>query len=48
MSFFSLEILKEKPTKFIGIMSHLKLSKNYVSKTKKIEKQTKIAIHMDL
>jgi hypothetical protein len=28
MSFFDLEVLKEKPTKFKGIMPHLKLSKN--------------------
>jgi len=27
MSFFNLEILKGKPTKFIGIMPHLKLFK---------------------
>jgi hypothetical protein len=48
MSFFSLEVLKEKPTKFIGIMPHLKLSKKYVFRTKKIEKQTKVATHMNL
>jgi hypothetical protein len=40
MSFFNLDVLKGKPTKSIGIMPHLKLTKN--------EKQTKIAIHMDL
>jgi hypothetical protein len=28
MSFLKLEFLKRKPTKSIGIMSHLKLSKN--------------------
>jgi hypothetical protein len=28
MSFFNLEVLKGKPTKFIRIMPHLKLSKN--------------------
>jgi hypothetical protein len=28
MSFLSLEVLKGKPTKSIGIMPHLKLSKN--------------------
>jgi len=48
MSFFNLEVLKEKPTKFIGIMPHLNLSKKNVFKTKKFEKQTKIATHMDL
>jgi hypothetical protein len=40
MSFFNLEVLKEKPTKFIRIMPHLKLSKKNVFRTK-IEKQTK-------
>jgi hypothetical protein len=34
MSFFNLEILKEKPTKSKGIMPHLKLSKTYVFGTK--------------
>jgi len=28
MSFFNLEVLKGKPIKSIGIMPHLKLSKN--------------------
>jgi len=28
MSIFDLEILKEKPIKFKGIMPHLKISKN--------------------
>jgi hypothetical protein len=48
MSFFNLEVLKEKPTKFIGIMPHLKLSKKYAFKTNFFENQTKIATHMDL
>jgi hypothetical protein len=47
MSFFYLEVLKEKLIKSKGIMPHLKLSKNmfWVSF---LEKQTKIATHMDL
>jgi hypothetical protein len=28
MSFFDLEVLKEKPIRFKGIMPHLKLSRN--------------------
>jgi len=28
MSFFNLEVEKEKPTKFIGIMPHLKVLEN--------------------
>ncbi len=47
MSFNNLEVLKGKPTKSIKIMPHLKLSKNIFC-DKKIEKQIKIAIHMDL
>jgi hypothetical protein len=39
MSFFDLEVLKEKPLKSKGIM--LKLSKTYVF-------ETKIVIHMNL
>jgi hypothetical protein len=42
-----LEVLKEKPIKSKGIMPHLKLSKKFFW-DKKIEKQIKIAIHMDL
>jgi hypothetical protein len=30
MSFFNLEVLKGKPTKSIGIIPHLKLSKNMI------------------
>jgi hypothetical protein len=45
MSFFNLEVLKGKPTKSIGIMSHLKLSICFWDK--KNEKQTKIVTHMD-
>jgi hypothetical protein len=40
MSFFDLEVLKEKPIKSIGIMPHLKLSKNMLL-DKKIEKKNK-------
>jgi hypothetical protein len=42
-----LEVLKGTPTKSKGIMPHLKLSKNMLW-DKEIEKQRKIAIHMDL
>jgi hypothetical protein len=28
MSFFNLEVPKRKPIKFLGIMAHLKVSKN--------------------
>jgi hypothetical protein len=38
MSFFDLEVLKEKPIKSIGIMPHSKLSKNMLL-DKKIEKK---------
>jgi hypothetical protein len=37
MSFLNLEVLKKKPTKSIGIMPHLKFSKNMFW-DKKIEK----------
>jgi hypothetical protein len=37
MSFFNLEVLNGKPTKFLRILPHLKLSKN--------KKQTKFASH---
>jgi hypothetical protein len=47
MSFFNLEVLKEKPTKFLGIMPRLKLSKNMLW-NKEIEKQIFFATHMDL
>jgi hypothetical protein len=47
MSFLNLEVLKGKSTKSKGIMPHLKLKKICFG-DKKIEKQTKIAIHMDL
>jgi hypothetical protein len=42
-----LEVLKGKPTKSKGLMPHLKLLKKMFS-DKEIEKQTKIAIHIDL
>jgi hypothetical protein len=41
MSFFDLEVLKEKPIKSKGIMPHLKLSKTYIF-------GKKIATHMNL
>jgi hypothetical protein len=47
MFFKNLKVLKRKPTKSKGIMPHLKLSKNMFLK-QKIEKQTKIATHMNL
>jgi hypothetical protein len=47
MSFLNLEVLKGKPTKCIKIMPHLKLSKKWFW-DKTIEKQKKIATHMDL
>ncbi len=42
-----MEVLKGKPTKSKGIMPHLKLSKTYVLRTKKLKK-FKIATGMDL
>ncbi len=48
MLFFNLKVLKEKLTNFLGIMPHLKLSKTYAFRHKEIEKQTKIATHMEL
>jgi hypothetical protein len=49
MSFFNLEVLKGKFTKFKGIMPYLKNSKTYIFGTKKIwKKNPKIEIHMDL
>jgi hypothetical protein len=47
VSFFDFEVLKGKPIKSKGIMACLKLSK-YMLLGQKIEKQTKIATHMDL
>jgi protein gp37 len=47
MSFKNLKVLTKKPTKSIKIMPHLKLFKNMLL-GKKIEKQTKIATHMDV
>jgi hypothetical protein len=44
---FNLEVLKEKPTKLIWIMAHLKLSKNMFL-GQKIWKKTKVVTHMDL
>jgi hypothetical protein len=41
MSFFNLEVLKGKPTKFIKIMPHIKLFKTYVFGTKKLKKKNK-------
>jgi hypothetical protein len=52
MSFKNFKVLKRKPTKFIGIMSHIKLSKKNVlgpkKKKQKKKNKTKIAICMDL
>jgi hypothetical protein len=42
MSFLNLEILKEKPTKSIGIMSHLKLSNAYAFGIKKLKNKQKL------
>jgi hypothetical protein len=42
MSFFNLEVLKGKPTKSIGIMSHLKLSKAYAFGIKRLKKKQKL------
>jgi len=47
MSYLNLEVLNGKPTKSIGMMPHLKLQK-ICFWDKEIEKQKKIAIHMDL
>jgi hypothetical protein len=44
---FKFESPKKKPTKSIGIMPHLKLSKKCFW-DKEIEKQKKIVTHMDL
>jgi hypothetical protein len=41
MLFFNLKVVKEKPTFFLGIMSHLKLSKNMLSDKKKMKKKKK-------
>jgi hypothetical protein len=49
MSFFDLElVLKGRPMKSKRIMPCLKLFKKMLLGQKQIEKQTKIAIHMDL
>jgi len=48
MSFFDLENPLKKPKKFKGIMLDLQLSKKICFWDKEIEKETKIAIHMDL
>jgi hypothetical protein len=37
MSFYNLEVLKGKPTKFLGIMPHLKVSRPYGSRIKKLK-----------
>jgi hypothetical protein len=47
MSFLNLKVLRGKPTKSKGLMPHLKLKKKMLS-DKEIEKQTKIAIHINL
>jgi hypothetical protein len=48
MSFLNLKVLKGKPQKSMTRMPHLKLSKNMLLGQKKIKKQKKIIIHMDL
>jgi hypothetical protein len=44
MSFFDLEVSKEKPIKFKRIMPHLKLSKKNVFGTKKLKKNQKLQL----
>jgi hypothetical protein len=44
MSFFNLEILKGKPTKYLGIFPHLKLSKTYSFGTKKSKNKQKLQL----
>jgi hypothetical protein len=44
MSFLNLEVLKGKPTKFLGILPHLKLSKTYVFRTKKLKDKQKLQL----
>jgi hypothetical protein len=39
-----LEVIKGKPTKFIKIMSHLKLSKAYALGTKKLKNKQKLQL----
>jgi hypothetical protein len=42
MSFKNLEALKRKSTKFIKLMSHLRLSKAYAFGTKKLKNKQKL------
>jgi hypothetical protein len=42
VSFFNLEVLKGKLTKFKGILSYLKLSKTYAFGTKKLKNKQKL------
>jgi hypothetical protein len=42
MSFLNLEVLKGKPTKFLGILPHLKLTKPYAFGTKKLTNKKKL------
>jgi len=44
MSFLNLEVLKGKPTKFLGILPHLKLSKTYVFGTKNLKNKRKLKL----
>ncbi len=44
MSFLNLEVLKGNPTKYIGIIPHLKLSKTYVFGTKKLKNKQKLQL----
>ncbi len=49
MSFLNLEVLKRKPTKSIGIMPHLNISKTYNFGKKELKKQKKkIASHIKI
>jgi hypothetical protein len=44
MSFFKLEVVKGKPTKSIGIMPHLKLSKTYIFGIKNLKNKQKLQL----
>ncbi len=44
MSFLNLEVLKGKPTRFLKIMPHLKLSKNMFLEQKKLKKKKELQL----
>jgi hypothetical protein len=44
MSFLNLEVLKGKPTKFLRILFHQKLSKTYVFGTKNLKNKQKLQL----